>query len=49
MEVDKLTRLKFREETNKNLRQVKKIRPMYLDKAEKFDEEETQVIFRGIA
>ena len=34
LEDDKIARLKFREETTKNLRQVKKVRPMYLDKAE---------------
>ena len=49
LEEDKLARLKFRDETNKNLRQVKKIRPMYLEQAEKFDHEETQVLFREIA
>ena len=40
-EEDKLARLKFREETNKNLQKVKKIRPMYLEKAEEFENEET--------
>ena len=48
-EEDKLARLKFREETNKNLRQVKKVRPLYLDKEEEFENEETQIVFRGIA
>ena len=48
-EEDKLARLKFREETNKNLRQVKKVRPLYLDKEEQFENEETQIVFRGIA
>ena len=48
-EEDKLARLKFREETNKNLRQVKKVRPLYLDKEEEFENEETQIVFRAIA
>ena len=48
-EEDKLARLKFRAETNKNLQKVKKVRPMYLERAEEFENEETQIVFRGIA
>ena len=36
LEESKLERLKFREETSKNYREVMKVKPLYIEKNEKF-------------
>ena len=36
LEESKLERLKFREETNKNYKEVMKVKPLYIERNEKF-------------